>query len=75
MPKVKQRASPSMAVQRQKERAQVMSKGGIPDDIGLFDGTFIMPFGKNRPSWVSNFKARWRLERHRLRARWSDWTQ
>ena len=74
-PKVKQKATPSMSVQREKERAQVMGRGEIPDDVGLLQGTFIMPIGKNRPGWFTYFKMRWRLEKYRFGAKLRDWFQ
>lgn len=69
MPKVKQKAQPSMSVAREREARQVLERGQIPDDLGLIDGTFIMPFGKNRPSWAKDFRGRWQMEK----ARW--WTR
>lgn len=35
------------------------------EDMGIQPGTFIMPFGKNLPSWISNFKGRLKLEKKR----------
>ena len=75
MPKIRQKPQPSMSVAREKEMAQVIGRGQIPDDVGLFEGTFIMPFGKNRPGWIKNFQARWRLESHRARSRFFDLVQ
>ena len=54
-----------MSVARKQQQAQVLSRGAIPDDVGLMDGTFIMPSGKRLPSWSGEFKKRWRLEKHR----------
>lgn len=65
MPKTKQKPQPSMSVARKQQEVQAMSRGAIPDDIGLIEGTFIMPRGKNRPSWLNNFWMRWKLEKHR----------
>ena len=41
----------------------------MPDDMGLLPDTFVMPFGKNRPSWLSNYMGRMKLERTRFRTR------
>lgn len=71
-PKVKQKLQPSMAVAREKERAATLGRGQIPDDLGLLEGTFIMPFGKNLPSWTKEFKKRWRLERHRAKVKLTE---
>lgn len=68
-PKIKQKAQPSMTVTRKQQEAQVISRGAIPDDVGLMDQTFIMPHGKNKPSWLKDFNMRWRLEKHRLKTR------
>ena len=69
MPKAKQKLQPSMAVAREKERAATLGRGEIPDDLGLMEGTFIMPSGRNLPSWTREFKRRWGLERHRVRVK------
>lgn len=75
MPKMKQKPQPSMAVAREKQRADIIGKGQIPDDVGLMQGTFIMPFGKNLPGWFGDFKGRWKLEKKRAWTRPFEWGQ
>lgn len=72
MPKVKQKSQPSISVARKKEERQVLAAGQIPDDVGLLPGTFIYPFGKNRPGWFSDFQARWKLWKHWAKTRMGD---
>lgn len=69
---MKQRPQRSMAVAREHERRKMMAAQEIPDDIGVLPGTFVMPSGKNKPSWTKDFKNRWRLTKHWLRARMGD---
>ena len=39
----------------------------LPSDMGMLDGTFIMPVRANRPSMLSSrWKDRWKLEYARL---------
>ncbi len=54
-----------MALLQKKQEREALGAGQLPDDMGLLTGTFIMPYGKNRPSWFTNRKARWKLEKHR----------
>ncbi|KAK5133452.1 hypothetical protein LTR08_007694 [Meristemomyces frigidus] len=65
-PSGKRQSAPSMALQVEEQRRKALREGLIPDDMGLLPGTFIMPRGKNRPSWLRDFKGRWRMEK----ARW-----
>lgn len=66
MPAGKQPAQPSMTVAMERAKQQALREGKVPNDIGLLPDTVIMPFGKNRPSWFSNYKDRVKLERKRL---------
>lgn len=75
MPKMKQKPQPSMSVAREKQRAEVIGRGLIPDDVGLLPATFIMPFGKNLPGWFGGFKGRWTLEKKRASTRMYEWIQ
>lgn len=72
MPAMKQPAQPSMAVAMQRAKAQALRDGNIPNDVGLLPDTIIMPFGKNKPSWFSNYKDRLRLEKKRLAMRFTE---
>ena len=72
MPSTRKPSSPSMAVQYKQQKEKAVREGQIPDDLGLMQNTFIMPTGKNRPSWFSDFKRRWRLERVRWKTRWTE---
>lgn len=71
-PAGKQRTTPSMNLLQQKQEREALSSGTIPDDIGLLPGTFIMPFGANRPSWTQNFGLRWRFEKTRWKTRFIE---
>ena len=55
-------------------KEQMLREGQYPHDVGLLDDTFIMPSGKNRPRWFTNYKDRMRLERKRLRIRFQELT-
>lgn len=72
MPSMRKQMQPSIGAARQQQMQQAMREGQIPDDMGLLPETFVMPRGKNRPSWFSNFRGRWRLEKKRLRTRLSE---
>ena len=61
-----------MAVTMKAERAKALAEGQLPDELGLIPDTFIMPRGKNRPSWFKDYQGRMRLERKRLRVRLTD---
>ena len=54
-----------MNLQMEEQRKAMMQKGLIPDDVGLLPDTFLMPRGRNRPSWFGEFKGRWRMEKKR----------
>ena len=71
-PSGKRQSSPSMGLQMDEQRKQMIAKGQIPDDMGLLPDTFLMPRGRNRPSWFSDFKARWRMEKKRWWQRAQD---
>lgn len=71
-PSGKKQAAPSMAVQMANQRQQALREGQIPNDMGLLPDTFIMPRGKNRPSWFGNFKDRWLMEKRRARKRLTE---
>jgi hypothetical protein len=71
-PTQKQPPQPSSRILQQNMQQKLMDSGEIPDDVGILPGTFIMPVGKNRPSWISNRKDRWKLERMRLWTRMSE---
>lgn len=47
--------------------------GMVPEDVGLLPDTFVMPFGKNLPSWISNLRNRLFIERKRLKTRFTEW--
>lgn len=51
---------------------QAQKEGTIPEDIGLLPNTFIMPTGKNLPSWTKNRRGRMKLEKARLWERMQD---
>ena len=68
-PSVRKPSQPSMKLEMEKQKEKALSSGQIPDDLGLMQETFIMPFGKNRPSWFANFRGRFRLEKKRLSTR------
>ncbi|KAK4539852.1 hypothetical protein LTR36_010313 [Oleoguttula mirabilis] len=68
----KKQSNPSLAVAVAQQQKTAIRAGQIPDDIGLLPDTFIMPRGKNRPSWFSNFGGRWRMERKRMRIRMQE---
>jgi len=68
-PSGRKQVNPAMAVQMQQQKQKAFRDGQIPDDIGLLPDTFVMPRGKKRPSWFSNFWGRWRMETKRLRTR------
>ncbi|KAK3691001.1 hypothetical protein LTR37_018903 [Vermiconidia calcicola] len=62
-----------MARVQAEEKLRMLRDEGIPEDaVGIIPGTFIMPFGKNRPSWFDNYKGRMRLERKRWRTRLTE---
>ena len=69
MPSVKKQAAPSQALAMEKARKAALESGQLPDDVGLLPDTFIMPRGKNKPSWFSDYKGRLRMERKRLYTR------
>ena len=58
-----------MVVALEQAKQQALREGQIPNDLGLMQDTFVMPFGKNRPSWLKDYKDRWRLEKRRFRLR------
>ena len=72
MPAGRQPAQPSMVVALERAKQQALREGQIPNDLGLMQDTFVMPFGKNRPSWLKDYKDRWRLEKKRLRMRLTE---
>ncbi|KAL7265811.1 hypothetical protein RUND412_011662 [Rhizina undulata] len=53
---------------------RIVSKehGETPGDIGLLQGTFVMPTGRNLPSMFTSPRQRLRLEMHRLKQRFLD---
>ncbi|KAL9042391.1 MAG: hypothetical protein Q9180_000639 [Flavoplaca navasiana] len=55
---------------------QVMLKqdpgGSLPMDLGLLEGTFIMPTGRRKPSIFSEPRRRWQLELYRARQRFIE---
>ena len=67
-----QPAQPSMHVQRLAAANKAMRSGQLPEDLGLLPETFIMPFGKQRPSWWTNWRQRLKLERVRWVQRGKD---
>ena len=54
------------------EYRRAAKAGALPEEVGLIPDTFIMPTGKNLPSWTSNRKARWMIEKKRLKARMTE---
>lgn len=54
-------------MEQMKKQGHLMS-----EEVGLLPGTFIMPFGKNLPSWSSNFKGRLLLEKKGFKARFME---
>ena len=69
MPSVKKQSAPSQALAMEKARKAALESGQLPDDVGLLPDTFIMPRGKNKPTWLSDYKGRIRMERKRLGVR------
>ncbi|KAK5164324.1 uncharacterized protein LTR77_010019 [Saxophila tyrrhenica] len=61
-----------MTVMHKQQEQQALAAGQIPDDLGLLPGTFIMPYGKNRPSWTSETRKRWEMEKERWKTRFMD---
>lgn len=49
---------------------QAEREGGLPEDVG-YQSFFIMPFGRNLPSFTSNPRGRLKLERKRFK----DWAE
>ncbi|EMC98549.1 hypothetical protein BAUCODRAFT_32606 [Baudoinia panamericana UAMH 10762] len=68
MPSAGRRPQQSMKVQKAKAERDA-KRQGIGFDIGLIPETFVMPRGKNLPSWFSNSKDRRKLEWARLKLR------
>lgn len=72
----RKQAQPSMAVAREQAKQQALRDGSaITEDIGVVPNTMVFPMGRNRPSWFTNFKDRWRLERRRFAFRGMDLIQ
>ncbi|KAI4284141.1 MAG: hypothetical protein L6R38_001639 [Xanthoria sp. 2 TBL-2021] len=62
--------------ERPQRSMQVMIKqdpgASLPMDLGLLEGTFIMPTGRRTPSIFSEPRRRWQLELHRARQRFIE---
>ncbi|KAI4264601.1 MAG: hypothetical protein L6R42_000306 [Xanthoria sp. 1 TBL-2021] len=62
--------------ERPQRSMQVMMKqdpgANLPMDLGLLEGTFIMPTGRRKPSIFSEPRRRWQLELHRARQRFIE---
>lgn len=71
-PTMQQPAQPSIKVAMERAKQQAVKDGSGTNEAGFLPETFIMPFGKNRPGWFSNYNGRMKLERKRLRARFWD---
>ena len=64
-----QKSAPSMSIQIKKAREQALRSGQIPNDLGLLPDTFVLPRGKNLPSWFLNFSGRWTMEKKKFKLR------
>ncbi|KAI7339142.1 hypothetical protein KC315_g1390 [Hortaea werneckii] len=71
-PSMRKQSQPSLASSRQQQLQQAFRSGNIPDEMGLLPQTFVMPRGKNRPSWFSNFGDRKQMEWTRLKTRMTE---
>ncbi|GAB7362852.1 hypothetical protein MBLNU230_g3155t1 [Neophaeotheca triangularis] len=71
-PQMKQRSQPSMALAEKQQREAMMKTEGLPDDLGILPGTFIMPPWSERPGMFQNPRGRWKLEKARAKARFWD---
>ena len=69
VPSVKRQSAPSQSLAMEKARKAALESGQLPDDVGLLPDTFIMPRGRNKPTWFSDYKVRLRMERKRLYTR------
>ncbi|KAK5113155.1 hypothetical protein LTR85_010973 [Meristemomyces frigidus] len=68
-PSGKRQSNPSLSVAVAQQQKTAIRAGQIPDDIGLLPDTFIMPRGKNKPSWFGIPGGRWRMEKKRIKVR------
>lgn len=57
-----------MSIQLKAQQATAMRDGTMLDHLGLLDNTYVPPSGKNRPSFFSDPKTRWKLQKYAFRS-------
>ncbi|CZT14812.1 uncharacterized protein RCC_00761 [Ramularia collo-cygni] len=60
------KAQPSMSIQMKAQQEAAMRDGSMLDHLGVLDNTYVPPSGKNLPSYLTNFRERWQLQKYRL---------